>query len=698
MNSDFVKKLTDIVEANLENEKFGVEDLVREMGISHISLHRKLKTSSNQTISQFIREIRLKRAKELLLNEDLTVSEIAYRVGFGSPTYFNNCFHEYFGYPPGESKSHEFINESVEKPENAAPKRFKHTKILISLTISLVILIPLTILLIQRGSFSKSANAKEKSIAVLPFKYLSNEQEKQYLADGMMDAILLHLSGIKDLHIISRTSVEQYRKTDKTASVIGKNLDVAYLLEGSFQKDGDKARLIVKLIKTSNENQVWSNEYDREWKDIFAVQSEVAQTIARELHAVITPEEQQLIRKLPTVNLTAYDFYQRGRDEFTKYETDNGNRVALGKARNLYHKALLHDSTFAQAYIGLARIYRIKQYWDTYFARNFMDSVLILADIALTYDDKLADAYTLRGDCYREIGNTEQAVREYDKAIRYNPNDWMAYMGKGRLAHNDDLVNAIDHLQKAASLNHGPELPSLLIHISYAYHIAGFIEKSNYYSQEALKLDDDSLQYYGTLAGYEQNQENYINANEYLKKGYAIDSTNVDILNNLGFNYMSLGQFKESLKYYNKWFERLKVIGNLTSNNMYRLNNMHRIGYVYWKNGYKKEADFYFDKQVEYCNGLIKSGRPYAQLNFTYYDLAGVYAFRGEKDKAYENLRSFNQRQRMPIWMARLIKNDPLFDNMRNEPEFQQIVRDVNAKYQAEHERVRKWLEEQEML
>jgi TolB-like protein/AraC-like DNA-binding protein/Flp pilus assembly protein TadD len=698
MNNYFIKKLTDIVEANLENEKFGVEDLVREMGISHISLHRKLKTSSNQTISQFIREIRLKKAKELLLKEDLTVSEIAYQVGFGSPTYFNKCFHEYFGYPPGESKSHDLIIESIEKPENAVLKKTRRTPILIGLIISLIIIIPLTILVIQGGSFSKSANAKEKSIAILPFKYLSDEPEKQYLADGMMDAILLHLSGIKDLHIISRTSVEQYRKTDKTVSAIGKKLGVSYLLEGSFLKDGDKARLIVKLIQTNNEKQVWSNEYDREWKDIFFVQSEVAETIASELQAIITPEEQQLIRKLPTVNLTAYDFYQRGRNEFLKYETDNGNKAALEKAMNLYHKALSYDSTFAQAYIGLARIYGIKQYWDTYFAQNFMDSVLILVDIALTYDDQLAEAYSLRGDCYREIGNTEQAVREYDKAIRFNPNDWMAYLGKGRLAHNDDLVNAIDNLQKAASLNHGPELPFLLRFISSAYDLAGFIEKSNYYSQEALKLDDDSLQYYRTLAGNERDQENYINAIEYLKKGYAIDSTNVDILNNLGFNYMSLGQFKESLKYYKKWVERLKVIGNLTPNNRHRLNNMHRIGYVYWKNGYKKEADFYFDKQVEYCNNLVKSGRPYAQLYYTYYDLAGVYAFRGEKEKAYENLRSFNQRQRMPLWMAILIKNDPLFDNMRNEPEFQQIVWDVNAKYQAEHNRVGKWLEEQKML
>jgi len=116
MNSEFVKRLTDIVEANMADENFGVEDLVREMGLSHINLHRKLKTISNQTISQFIREIRLKKAKQLLLNEDLTVSEIAYRVGFGSPTYFNNCFHEYYGYPPGEVKKRSLSIEA--KPDN----------------------------------------------------------------------------------------------------------------------------------------------------------------------------------------------------------------------------------------------------------------------------------------------------------------------------------------------------------------------------------------------------------------------------------------------------------------------------------------------------------------------------------------------------------------------------------------------------
>ncbi len=204
-----------------------------------------------------------------------------------------------------------------------------------------------------------------------------------------------------------------------------------------------------------------------------------------------------------------------------------------------------------------------------------------------------------------------------------------------------------------------------------------------------MKLDGDSTRYYSSLAGGENNIGNYEKAIEFLKKGYAIDSNDIG---SLGYNYMFLGQYEKSLKYYKKWIERLKALGNLSPN------NMHRIGFAYWKNGYKEEAEYYFNEQINYCNRMNELGREPARLLYTYYDLAGVYAFRGEKDKSYENLRIFNQKQRNGLWMVTLIKNDPLFDSIRDEPEFQQIVRDVEAKYQAEHERVRKWLEEQGML
>jgi tetratricopeptide (TPR) repeat protein len=221
------------------------------------------------------------------------------------------------------------------------------------------------------------------------------------------------------------------------------------------------------------------------------------------------------------------------------------------------------------------------------------------------------------------------------------------------------------------------------------------MDKAQFYNLEALKLDNDSVQFLENLAFCSFDSGNSEKAIEILKKDYVKDTNYINTVNYLGYGYMFLGQHKESLKYYLKYSAILETHGQISTN------NMHRIGYAYFKNGYKKEAEFYFKKQIEYCENIIKLGRRSVAAQepfYTYYDLAGVYAFRGDKNKAYKNLNNFNQIQRIPLWMVTLIKNDPLFDNIRNEPEFQQIVKDVETKYQAEHERVKKWLEEQGML
>jgi tetratricopeptide (TPR) repeat protein len=365
---------------------------------------------------------------------------------------------------------------------------------------------------------------------------------------------------------------------------------------------------------------------------------------------------------------------------------------SMESVMDLYYKALEYDPTFAQAYTGLAWVYRYKHYWDTYFSENFLDSVLILADIALSYDDQLAEAYTVKGEYYTVKGVTTQAIEEYDKAIKFNPNDWRAYNGKGGVYDYYDLVQAIDNFHKAASLYRGSELPGLLRSIGFTYLFAGFTEKANHYLKEALKLDGDSVAYYEGLADIEYFTSNYAKAIEFRRKGYAIDTKNSNILDYLGMSYMMLGEYEESLKYFEKHIERLKEL------NILNLNNMVEIGYVYWQLGYKEEAEYYFNEQINYCNRMNELGRIQSQQKLTYYDLAAVYAFRGEKENAFENLRIFNQRQTMGLWAVQMIKNEPTFDSIRDEPEFQQIVIDVEAKYQAEHERVRKWLEEHGML
>jgi TolB-like protein len=209
---------------------------------------------------------------------------------------------------------------------------------------------------ISRRNLNADISKLDKSIAVLPFKSLSDDPNNQYLADGMMDAILLHLSKIKDLRVLPRTSVEQYRGTTKVAHDIGQELDVEYLLEGSFQKFGDNARLIVQLIRARKESHVWANEYNSKWSEVFSVQSGVAQTIAKELYASITPAEKGLIEKVPTSNMTAYNLYLKANDYQKEYQKTR-DLSSYYTAVNLYKSALEIDSAYAKAYTGLAGAY-----------------------------------------------------------------------------------------------------------------------------------------------------------------------------------------------------------------------------------------------------------------------------------------------------------------------------------------------------
>jgi len=532
----------------------------------------------------------------------------------------------------------------------------------------------------------------EKTIAVLPFWNDSPDQENTYFINGLMDEVLNNLQKIKDFSVISRTSVEQYRERSRPSiPKIAKELGVNYIVEGSGQKYGNSFRLRIQLIEAASDKHLWSESYDQEIKeteDIFLIQSQIAQAIASELKATITPEEKHIMETIPTRNLTALDFYQRGKDEYSKFNSKNPD--ALKRAEDLFNKALKDDSRFGPAYTGLARVYWDKQNYEQYFSENYLDSVRILCDIALSYDNQLSEAYKIKGDYYRAIGLTEESEEQYDNALKFNPNDWSAYFGKGLLSL-DDLLKQVDNFHKAVSLNHGPELPGLLINLGSAYLQAGFFEKSKYYYQQAFNLDDNMFRYLWSQYNVEYLQGHFEKAGEIIEKMHTLDTNNVSTLNSLGFIYMYLGRYDESLKYFEKWLNRIKSIDPLS------MGSMHRIGYIYWKNGNKKEAELYFDKEIDYCNKIIESKRPKSQTLSVYYDLAGVYAFRGDKVKAYENLRIFNQKQTRLMWIM-YIKNDPLFDSLRSEPVFQNIVSDIEARNQAEHERIRKWLEEQGML
>ena len=584
----------------------------------------------------------------------------------------------------------EVVKKEISKPVSVPGKSNKTT--IIAGSVILFASIILGLFLIPK--LFKSSEEVEKSIAVLPFDNLSSDPEHTWFSDGITDVIINQLSKISDLRVFGRTSTLKYKESEskKSLSEIGEELGVNFLIDGTVHRQGNQIRIVVQLIRAINEDLLWSEIYVREYQDIFVIQSEIAQLIANELEVIITPEEKQLIERVPTANLTAYDFYQQAEENFLKFLSDRKDTTLIKNAENHYHKALDLDPSFAQAFTGLAKVYWEKNFWNEFFSENFLDSVIYFTNTALELDDQLAEAYLIRGNYFIVIADTTKALREYDRVLKLNPNSWEVYYAIGLHYITENHIKSIKNLLKAATLYHGPEYADLMKAISTSFAFAGFYEQSKQYWDKVLELNDDSLGYYNRLATNEGWQGYYQQSILYCRKALRIDSTVFDVLDRLAYNLIFEGEFDKSLEYYKRCEAMQRTLGDIV------LNNMHRYGFIYSKNGLKKEASYYFQLQEDYCLQQIKLGRPSAISLYAYYDLAGVYAFRGEKEKAMENLRIFNQKKNYSNWMVTLINDDPLFDNIRNEPEFKQIVRDVEAKYQADHEIIRKWLKEQGML
>ena len=584
---------------------------------------------------------------------------------------------------------------------------FKNKRLIGLVSGSILLIVIVVAILFLTGIIGRGRQIKEleKSIAVLPFINESPVDSNKHFVNGVMEEILNNLQTIKEFRVLSRTSTDQYKGPNRpTMPEIARKLGVSYIVEGSGQKYGNTFTLRVQLIRAKGkEAHIWGKTYNeeiREVRDYVRIQSQIAQAIASELKAVITPEEKQLIEKVATADSNAYSYYLKGRKEegkFPLYDLIISSTIAAGvnpsaresieRAENMYKTALKFDSTFALAYTGLAGIYWSKNYFKDYFSENFLDSVPILIEKALSFDNQLPDAYFIRGMYSSETGDIKQALEDFNKTLKLNPNHWQAYYAKGEL--DDDALLAIKNFQEAASRHHGPGLSEIYNKISFRLSVTGFSELAKKYSLKAVDLESDSAKYYFWLWMYEFDHNKSL---EYYEKRYSLDSTNLTALRFLSEYYEVTGQSKESLEFHKKVLSRAKAEGRPSL-----VNSTQRIGYAFWENGLKDSADYYFKKQLEYCNDAIRLNR--SSYGSVYYDLAGVYAFRGDKINAYEYLKIASQSKSISyLWIVRYIKYDPLFNSIRNERKFQKIIKKMDTKYQAEHERVKKWLEEQGML
>lgn len=685
-----LSSLIEIIENNLANEQFGVNELAREMGMSRSNLHRKVKTITGASISKLICRIKVERARELLLESSSTIAEIAFETGFHSVTYFTKCYKDHFGYPPGEERKPVSDMSGVEGLLEQKAKQGIRKRIPAMYFYASIFVLMLVLFMLIKPKWDREA-PYDKSIAVLPFINDSPDESEMYFINATMEAILNNLGKIEDLRVVSRTSVEQYRNNPRPIKQVAKEMNVSYIIEGSGIKQDDEIWLSVVLIDAINDSQIWSESYHKEYAEVIELYSQVAQSIAAEIDVAITPEERRLIKKIPTTNQTAYDLYQRGNEEYLLFPGGghlNMNMAALERAEDIFRLALEYDTTFAELYANMASIYNTKYTFEKDPSPSYLDSISLYIDKAFYHDDQLAKAYTERGLYYELIGEREKAINDYRNSLELAPNNSRTLYSLAWSYNNVcDTKSALESLHKKELIDRGLALIETLRDLQNTYLFAGCYEQSLHYARKGLQINGDSSAYLTAhaLCEYFINN-NTSKAIDLLNRAYAIDPEDAGVLSLLAQVYFGLGNYAESLYYIEKRAEILQATNQVDHYQAFL------VGFIYLKNGNRSKADHYFDLQIRSCEMLLAR-------NFTMSgQLAMAYAGKGEKEKAFESLRHLNQMDRLQVYVLRNLEDDSFFESIQDDPEFQKIKKELIAKYQSEHKRVTNWLEENGML
>ena len=291
----------------------------------------------------------------------------------------------------------------------------------------------------------------EKSIAVLPFDSLSEDKSNAYFAEGVQDEILTRLAKVADLKVISRTSTQHLKSGPNDLPQIAKQLGVAHVLEGSVQKANDQIRVNVQLINALTDTHLWAETFDRKLTDIFAVESEIAKTIADTLQAKLSGSEQRAIAARPTENTEAHQLYLKGRFFWNKRTAND-----LKKSIEYFEQAIAADPNYALAYAGIADAYVWLPGYTAGTPQDCYPKAKAAATKALQLDDTLAEAHTtLALAIWLYDFDASQAIREFQRAIELNPNYAIAHQqyGNNTLSALGRFDDAIGEGKRAVELD-----------------------------------------------------------------------------------------------------------------------------------------------------------------------------------------------------------------------------------------------------
>jgi TolB-like protein/Tfp pilus assembly protein PilF len=376
--------------------------------------------------------------------------------------------------------------EGIRTTPNAPSAPRRRRNVLALVVIGVIVSAGAGIFLLPRASARKI----DKSIAVLPFENFSDDKENAYFADGIQDDILTNLSKIGDLKVISRTSVMPYRGKEKNVKEIGKALGVSAILEGSVRKDSNsnRVRVNVQLINAETDQHLWSEVYDRDLTDVFAIQTDLAKKIADELHAKLSPAEKALMNRKPTENGEAYLAFVQGHNLHANLE----DITKLRQAEQLYERALKLDPNFAVAAAQLSKL-------ESWIYHTYEPTVehrqksRTLAERALQLQPDLPEAHLALGFSFYYLERDYvRALQEFGLAQQGLPNDPEVYVAIGAIQRRQGKwAESNANLEKAATLSPNETWP--LQNVILNYQMQRNFAAANKALDHALKLAPDSL-------------------------------------------------------------------------------------------------------------------------------------------------------------------------------------------------------------
>ena len=515
----------------------------------------------------------------------------------------------------------EAVGQTLLVPEASRPAKMPVTlrRTLVAAGALLVVFVAVVLVFNLR----RASEPHMGSLAVLPLANLSGDPAQEYFADGMTDAVIADLAKIKAMKIISRTSVMPYKNSKKSMREIANALHADAVIEGSVLRSADRVRITVQLIDASTDQHLWAESYERDLKNVFALQGEVAQAIAQQVRVVMTPQEQARLVKKPPVDPEVYELYLKGRHIMMR-----GGLEDVRKAIEYFQSGLAKDPHNALIYTGLADAY-IHRMSDVHESPVEATAKARTAAMkALELDDSLAEAHTsLASIKLLYDWDWAGAETELKRAMELNP-DSLAYRLYGEyLTILGRHPEALPYFEKARKLD--PLYQRNYLAEGYSYFMAHKYDQAIEQYRKGFEIEPDPMTYFGLVLSLGEKGD-YSAAISEAEKATKLNDSPL-LLTSLASAYASAGRRADS----NRVLRQLSEISR------------HQGPAPAWH------------------GGLTQYVCPY--------EVAGVYAQLGEKDRAFEWLDKAYQSRSCMYWL----RQDPRLDSIHSDPRFQELLTKV---------------------